>query len=173
MAINNMVNTKQTLDPKKDKKKSIFSYLTRKSKTDFSKFDPDTGEKIAFQNNTQTNPKVNKPFGNIKNLKLAKQEALADARQTKSQPVDWFHALKAGTVGTSGGFVASQLLGKSGRTAGLMSLGLGAAIAGLDTKRQLSDYNKQMAARELIAGKRTSRSKAYYNNLVSKYSNNG
>lgn len=160
--INNTNNTNKLNKPKK--KKSLISYLTHKNdpKIDFTKYDPTTGEKIAqFQS---YNP----------NVSLAKQEAIATASNKQEQPADWFHALKAGTVGTSGGFVASQLLGVKGRAAGLMSLGLGAAIAGMDVKNQISNYNKQMGARELLAHKNTARSKAYKEYLTDKYKlNNG
>lgn len=155
--LNNNVN-------KIEKKKSLISYLTNKTgpKIDFSKYDPVNGEKIAQMNSY--NP----------NMALAKQEELATARKKQEQPADWFHALKAGTVGTSGGFVASQLLGVKGRAAGLLSLGLGSAFAGMDVKKQVSNYNKQMAARELLTNKKTGRSEAYKNYLTSKYNlNNG
>lgn len=162
MAIDTMVNTK----PKK--KKSTFSIIKgifKKEKTpvDLSKFDPYTGDKIAQQivpNNTPNS---------FKDFNVAKQEVYADASRKQTSPIDWFHSLKAGTVGTSGGFVLSNLLKLEGRSQGLVSLGLGGLIAGLDAKRQLGNYNRQMAARELLANKKTPRSLAYYKLIKDKY----
>lgn len=172
--VQGIVNTKPTKTkalPKR--KKGLMGILfKKKSSPDFSHFDPDTGEKVANQLRNElvnNNNKMNVPNSKNTSLSLAKEEAMADARKGQSKPIDWFHALKAGTVGTSGGFVLSQLAHLKGRKAGLLSLGLGSAIGAMDMKRQLGDYNKQMAARELIAGKKTPRSIAYYKNMKSKY----
>ena len=161
--INNQQKNTDKLNKSK-KKKSLISYLTHKNepKIDITKYDPTTEEKIAQVNSY--NP----------NVTLAKQEAVATASKKQEQPADWFHALKAGTVGTSGGFVASQLLGVKGRAAGLLSLGLGTAFAVMDVKKQVSNYNKQMGARELLIHKNTGRSQAYKQYLTDKYKlNNG
>ena len=154
----------------------------KKPKIDFAKFDPDTGDKIATIQGMNTlnqpqpiTPKYSisiRPFKRYTPIqKLRRQEAMADAMRSQEQPIDWLHALKSGTVGTSGGFVLSQLLNKKGRIAGLMSLGLGSIIAGLDLHRQLYKYNKQMAAREYLAGKLTPRALAYKKYLEEKYKN--
>lgn len=153
----------------------------KRKKIDFSRFDPETGEKIAQirglmpqnQSNQIQQPRYSikiRPYVNYSPAqKLMRQEAMADAMRNQEKPIDWLHALKSGTVGTSGGFVLSQLLNQKGRIAGLMSLGLGGLIAGLDLNRQLYNYNKQMAARELIAGKLTPRALAYKEYLEQKY----
>ena len=174
MSIERMNNVSSLNTKKKTKpKKSILKYIFNKHRiADFSKFDPETGEKFANSVLIANSPAVLKNKNNP-NLTLAKQEIIADSLKDKESPIDWLHALKSGTVGTSGGFVLSQLLGKRGRIAGLMSLGLGGLIAGLDAKRQLYDYNKQMAARELLSKKRTPRSIAYAEYIRKKYLNNG
>lgn len=151
-----------------NKKKTLLSYLSKKYEPNFSNYDADTGDKVAginMQNNNNFNS-LNKV-----NLRLAKEEILGDAHRNQTAPINWLHALKSGTVGTSGGFVLSQLTKVKGRLGGLMSLGLGTGVALADMKRQLSNYNRQMAARELIAGKRTARSNAYAKYLASKYLN--
>ena len=172
MAIQGMVNVEANNTKSLPKKKTGLIHLLFKKKKgpDFSHFDPDTGEKIA--NQLRDELVQNNPTGNIRrnpSLSLAKEEAITDARRGQDKPIDWFHALKSGTVGTSGGFVLSQLAHLKGRKAGLLSLGLGTAIGAIDMKKQLGNYNKQMAARELIAGKKTPRSVAYYENLKRKY----
>ena len=172
MAIQGMVNVESNKTKSIPKKKTgLINILFKKKKNpDFSHFDPDTGEKIANQlRNDLVKNNPNMTVRNNSSLSLAKEEAIADAKKNQDKPIDWFHALKSGTVGTSGGFVLSQLAHLKGRKAGLISLGLGSAIGAMDMKRQLGNYNKQMAARELIAGKKTPRSIAYYENLKRKY----
>jgi len=159
MAIPNIVNTKQN-----KKKKYV---INPNKKIDLSKFDPYTGEKVA----TPVLPMQNQPVSPdvIKKRKLEALELRADANRTQTQPVDWLHSAKSGTVGATGAYVLANLFNLKRRTQGLASLALGGLIAGLDAKRQISNYNRQMAAREVISGVNTPRAQAYTQMLRNKY----
>jgi hypothetical protein len=158
------LTSKKIKPNKKDKKRNIFSILSKSnSSNNMSKFDPITGEKIA-SNYIGNKPDISK--------KEALMEIKADAMKGRKNPVDLWEAAKNGTLGTSTGFVLGNLLNASNRTKGLLSLGLGGVIAANDIRRQVGDYNTQMAAREALLGKNTERKKAYINDIVKKYNIN-
>jgi len=132
--------------------------------TDFSQFDPNSGEKIA-----DTSQQMN----------LAKMEALADAKKTRKEPSNNEETLKdAATGGSLSYLVSNSAITKDSarikaltmlRKKGLIGL-TGAIGAGLLSRRkQKAEYNKQQAARELLTGKKTGRSAAYKDYLVNKY----
>jgi len=152
--------TKKQIKPntKKKKKRNIFSLISAPDGS-MSKFDPITGEKIA--NQVQNN--------NVLNQRKALMEIKADAIKGKKQPVDVWEAAKNGTLGTSTGFVLGNVLNASNRKKGLLSLGLGGLIAANDVRRQIGEYNNQMAAREALLGVNTGRKKAYMDNIKNKY----
>jgi len=157
MAIDNIVPT--TKKPGK---------LKLKKKIDLSKFDPYTGEKVADVNTVNTKPQ-NSAVNTLVKSPTARYELNADANRHQTQPVDWFRSAKAGTVGATGAYVLGNLFNASRRTQGLASLAFGGLLAGMSAKRQLSNYNRQQAARELKANKITPRAKAYAELLNEKY----
>ena len=133
----------------------------------FAQFDPDTGEKIA-------NP--------IQQENLARMEAMADAQGRRSAPSNTEETIKDGVTGGSLSYLVtnSAITKDSKRIKALTALrkkgliGLtGALTAGLLSRiKQRGEYNRQQAARELLAGKKTARSIAYRNYLRNKYKEN-
>jgi len=167
----------------KKPKYNIFNIPKIKTNIDLAKYDPVTGEKIALDsnlNNSEQNVTGNVPSAlsgrkqadknDYYNLRKMKMETMADALQSRKQPVDLFEAVKNGTVGTTAGVAIGNILNTSNRAKGLLGLGLGGAIAAMDVNRQLRKYNNQMAAREALIGQPTDREKAYMKLLREKYS---
>jgi len=167
----------------KKTKFSIFNLPKIKTNVDLAKYDPITGEKIALDSgsdNIQSGAQQNIPAAlsgrrqinknDYYNLRKIKMETMADALQSRKQPVDLFEAIKNGTVGTTAGVAIGNILNTSNRAKGLLGIGLGGAIAAMDVNRQLRKYNNQMAAREALIGQPTDREKAYMKLLKEKYS---
>ena len=185
------INTKttNTITQNKHKKKKSSNILDvlekQKKKEDLSNFDPITGEKIALDTKTQPSKTTNSPIARsfqgqlridqndfrklMQRKLLALDEIKAEAKKGKSEPINKWDAIKSGTLGTTAGFVLGNLLNTSTRTKGLMSLGMGLGVAALDTRKQIADYNAQMAARETLLGIDTPRKKAYLENIKQKY----
>ena len=176
------------LKPKNRKNKNgsnIISVLKKEEKKeDLSKFDPITGEKVAFEGMIQNkggsnsvtqglkgNQRIDpeKYKGLMRRRLMAVDEIKAEAKKGKTDPIDKWDAVKSGTIGTSAGFVLGNLLNTTARNKGLMSLGMGLGIAALDAKKQMSDYNSQMGARETLLGIDTPRKEAYLKNIKQKY----
>ena len=159
----------EATDPKIDKKPTIKKPGNKKVKdilkdTDFSKFDPITGDKVA---------------GDDEQRRLANMEMNADARKSRNAPSSKEETLKDAATGGSLSFLtASGAIAKGSkrfkgltamRKKGIVGL-VGAGIAGgLSQKKQKSEYNKQQGARENLAGKETGRSSAYKGMLKRKY----
>ena len=167
----------QTLNKPK-KKKSFWAYIkSNLPKIDFTKYDPITGEKIASElptksekhSTSQQLPPAQTLEDRIMRMRKARFEAMADAMKTKKKPVDLWDTAKAATLGTTAGFVASNALNLSRRKMGILSLGLGGLVGAMDIKKQIADYNSQMAAREALLGDKTDREKAYMEYLREKY----
>ena len=130
-------------------------------KIDFSEFDTTTGEKEKKANSNQENYYTNK--------RLELMEAMADSKRDKDKPYDMFEIARDGTIGTGAGFAIGNLMGIGTKAKGALSLGLGALLAGFGAKKHKAEYNKEMAAREFLAGKRTAREEAYRQYLKQKY----
>jgi hypothetical protein len=169
----NITNKQIKPDLKKKKKRNIFSLISsQNSSVDMSKFDPITGEKIANQIMQPQRPVAQQQPVNDRN-EIMKREALmeikADAIKGKKKPVDLWETAKNGTLGSTAGVVLGNLTNASNRTKGIISLGLGGIIAANDIRKQIADYNNQMAAREALSGNNTQRKKAYIESLKQKY----
>lgn len=146
---------------KKKRNKKVFP-------TDFSQFDPVSGDKIADSSHQ---------------LGLAKMEALADAKKNRRSPGNKEETLKDAATGGSLSFlVGNSAITKDSsnmksltalRKKGLIGLtgAMGAGI--LSLRKQKSEYNKQQASRELLVGKETGRSSAYKEYLKNKYQEQG
>ncbi len=158
------MDSKKNVPLKKNEKPKLFERKKNQPvfKTDFSKFNTDTGEKVA---NVQMN--------------LARMEASSEAKKNKRSANSNEETLKDSATGGSLAFlVASPAITKDStrikaltalRKKGLIGVA-GAIGAGvLSRKKQKSEYNQQQAARELIAGKETGRSSAYKKYLSGKY----
>ena len=149
-----------------DKKKKQKPMFRKKNaplfSSDFSRFDPVTGDKVAEQQ-----------------MSLAKMEAFSDARKTRRSATNKEETLKDAATGGSLSFLVgnSTITKDSSRVKSLTALrkkGLigitGALGAGaLSLRKQKGEYNRQQASRELLAGKETDRSSAYKNYLEKKY----
>jgi len=169
-------NSNQLNKPKK--KKTLWGYIkSNMPKIDFTKYDPITGEKIATQlpekkeENREATPAspAQSVADKVMRMRKAQFEAMADALKDKKQPVDLWDTAKAATLGTTAGFVASNALNLSRRKMGILSLGLGGIVGAMDVKKQIADYNSQMAARETLLNDHTDRQKAYLKYLKEKY----
>lgn len=149
-----------------DKNKKQKSVLKKKNvplfPTDFSKFDPATGDKIAEQQ-----------------MNLARLEALSDAKGARTSATNKEETLKdAATGGSLSYLVGNSAITKDSnriksltalRKKGLIGIAgaLGAGV--LSLRKQKGEYNRQQASRELLVGKETDRSTAYKNYLEKKY----
>jgi len=148
------------INSKKKKKSGVLKYLFAKDKdnVDLSGFDANTGDKVA----------------SLTHADFAKQKAMmevkADAARNQAEPVDKGQVLKDGATGASLSTLAGHvLLGDRTRTKGLIGLATGLGVGAISAKRQINDYNKQMAAREALVGQHTGREKAYLSGLKNKY----
>lgn len=148
----------------KPPKKKVFVKKNKKVfSDDFSKFNTDTGDKIAGE----------------KDLSLARMEATTEAKKSRRSASNKEETVKDAATGGSLAFlVGNAAISKdSARLKGLTALrkkgliGIGGAIGAgvLSRRKQKSDYNRQQASRELLAGKKTGRSSAYKGYLENKY----
>ena len=155
-----------------DNKKTIKKAPVLKKKNDkvfdlnpnFAKFDTETGEKIAEDS---------------EQLTLARMEAMGEAKKTKRSPSNAEETAKDAATGGSLAFLtASSAISKdsnkikaltSMRKRGLVGVAGAAAAGALSQRKQKSEYNRQQAAREMVAGKETGRSSSYKKYLESKY----
>jgi len=141
----------------KNKNKKVFNI-------DFSRFDTGTGEKTADDSDRN----------------LARMEAISEAKKTRVSPSNNEETIKDAATGGSLSFlVGNSAISKDSKRIKMLTalrkksiLGLaGAATAAFASHRkQKGEYNRQQASRELIAGKKTGRAKAYSEYLNSKYS---
>ena len=154
----------------KKQKKAKNAWAAKKDKqTDMSDFDPITGEKIATTINNNNNVPTLPSRNNYVVKQKAKMEILADARKDQKKPTDLWEAAKQGTLGTTLGFLAGNVGELSRRHTGLLALGLGGIMTGMSLKKQLGNYNNEMAARETLLGQHTDRQKAYIAEIKNKY----
>ncbi len=131
-------------------------------KEDFSKFDTDTGEKIAAGD-----------------LSLAKMEAVSEAKKARRDPHNKEETAKDAATGGSLSYLVGRTMGlkdskrikslTSGRKNGMLGLAAAGVAGVMSAKKQKSEYNRQQASRELLSGKKTGRSSAYKDYLGQKY----
>ncbi len=147
---------------KKAKNKKLFpdkSNVRSLKSPSFSNFDPVTGEKVAEKTDGTQN-------------RLANMEASSAAKGTREAPSNTEETIKdIGTGGALGTVGAAAILPKktSFKAKGIMATGIGLGAGFLSLRKQKNEYNKQQAARELLAGKPTGRSSQYKSYLEGKY----
>ncbi len=145
---------------KKTEKKKIFIKKENKKlfAPSFENFDPLTGEKVANKKEVSG--------------RLANMEAASAARGTREAPSSTEETIKdVGTGAALGTLGAHAVLEKATlRKKALIGLGIAGLAGVLSRKKQKSEYNKQQAAREFLAGGETERGKQYKGYLSGKYS---
>ncbi len=146
---NKTIEKKKVLIKKENKK--LFS-------PSFENFDPLTGEKVAQKKEVSA--------------RLANMEAASAARGTREAPSNTEETIKDIGTGAALGTVGAHALMPDKTTLKRKAfIGAGvAALAGyLSRKKQKSEYNKQQASREFLAGGETERGKQYKGYLADKY----
>ena len=147
---------------KKAKNKKLFpdkSETAALKSPNFSSFDPVTGEKVAEKTDDTQN-------------RLANMEASSAAKGTREAPSNIEETIKdVGTGGAIGTIGAAALMPQktSFKKKGIIATGIGLGAGFLSRRKQKNEYNKQQAARELLAGKKTGRSAQYKTYLEGKY----
>ncbi len=142
-----------------EKKKALVKKENKKLfSPSFENFDPVTGEKVAQKKEVSA--------------RLANMEAASAARGTREAPSNTEETIKdVGTGAALGTLGAHAVLEKATlRKKALIGLGIAGVAGVLSRKKQKSEYNKQQASREFLAGGETERGKQYKGYLAGKYS---
>ncbi len=147
-------------DKKVKKNKKVFAPKENKKlfSPSFENFDPVTGEKIAQKKEVSA--------------RLANMEAASAAKGTREAPSSTEETIKDVGTGTALGSIGAHALMRKERpfkTKAIIGLGAGALAGYLSRRKQKSEYNKQQAAREFLAGGETQRGKQYKGYLSDKY----
>ena len=145
--------------------------IKKKTKSfDFTEFDPVTGDKVAS---------VGKDDNTTVAKRMAVLHAVADARGRRTSPSNVEETLKDTATGGSIAYLLGRAMNfKDSKRFKFLTGNKKEALFGLSTaglasilslRKQKNEYNKQMAARELLANKQTGRAQLYKKMLESKY----
>lgn len=149
-----------SISKKEKQKKKVFAKKENKAlfTPSFLGYDTNTGEKVAQKREVSA--------------RLANMEAASAAKGTREAPSNTEETIKdVGTGAALGSLGAHALMNKatSFKSKAYVGLGAGALAGYLSRRKQKSEYNKQQAAREFLAGGDTDRGKKYRKYLGSKY----